>query len=186
MDLAHLEEARQLVGAVDSPHLVHMVLEIAAYADDEAADQHRVGRVIVEIAEDRITVSDDGRGTDTRRDASGEIVRKPVMATPDIRFYGKDDAPLLPDGEPRRGMSVVAACSRQLVHENRRREGAWTQTYEYGIPASELVELDEWVGTGTSVHLRRLDTRVVAGMDRAALGVLLGGFDHVGASVRER
>ena len=56
-------------------------------------------------------VADNGRGTDTRYDERGEPVRKPVMATKDLRFFDTAGAELLPDGHPRRGMSVVAALS---------------------------------------------------------------------------
>jgi DNA gyrase/topoisomerase IV subunit B len=37
---------------------------------------------------------------------------------------------------PRRGISVVAALSEWLVHTNRRRDDAWTQRYEHGIPSA--------------------------------------------------
>src|SRR5690606_27939156 len=56
-------------------------------------------------------------------EAAGRPIRKPVMATKDLRFF---DTPseILPDGFPRRGMSVVAALSDWLVHTNRRVEGS--------------------------------------------------------------
>lgn len=163
-----------------------MVLEIVAYADDEAADQQRVGHVLVEIGDDHISVVDDGRGTDTRRDAHGVVVRKPVMATRDVRFFGHDDAPVLPDGELRRGMSAVAASCQELVHENRREEGAWAQTYEHGVPTSDLIALERWSGTGTTVRLCFLDRKVVSDVDLPQLGVFLRGFEHVEVSIQSR
>lgn len=66
------------------------------------------------------------------------LVKKPVMATKDLRFFDHPGAQLLPDGQPRRGMSVVAALSEWLVHTNRRAGGAWTQRYEHGVPATGL------------------------------------------------
>ena len=73
-----------------------------------------------------VSVTDDGRGTDTRFDGE-TAVRKPIMATGDLRFFDADPPVMLPDGHPRRGMSVVAALSDWLVHTNHRREGSWTQ-----------------------------------------------------------
>lgn len=163
-----------------------MILEIVAYADDEAEDQNRLGTVVIEIASDNLTVTDDGRGTDTRRDSDGIVVRKPVMATCDIRFFARADAPLLPDGERRRGMSVVAANCAELIHENRRREGAWAQRYERGVPVSDLVEIGTWTGTGTTVRLGRLDRAVIAGLDLPTLGSYLRDFTHVEVTVKHR
>lgn len=49
-------------------------------------------------------------------------------------------------------MSVVAALSEWLIHVNRRRNGAWTQRYEYGVPVIDLVQIDDDETTGTTVH----------------------------------
>lgn len=138
--------------------LRHMMLEVLAYADDEAAAAGRTGAVSVAIRPDgSIAVRDDGRGTDTRRTPQGPIIRKPVMATRDVRFFDNPGRPVLPDGFPRWGMSVVAALSSTLIHENRRETGGWIQTYHYGVPASELVEIPGDGTTGTTVTFT-LDT----------------------------
>ncbi|SMG45143.1 hypothetical protein [Agreia pratensis] len=184
VDFEHLRVARKLVGPVGCAQLMHMVLEVAAYADDEAYDQQRIGLVLIEVSDDQISVADDGRGTDTRRDAHGVAVRKPVMATQDIRFFARQDAPALPDGEPRRGMSAVAAACEQLVHENRRHDGAWSQTYERGVPTSALEDAGQQSETGTVVRLCRLDRQVVADVDLARLRSLLGAFRHIEVVVR--
>jgi topoisomerase IV subunit B len=99
-------------------------------------------------------VSDDGRGTETRTDASGKPVRKPVIATKDLRFFDFPGAETLPDGRPRRGMSVVAALSDWVVHTNRRPEGAWTQRYRHGLPVTGLIPVDADGTTGTTVHFQ--------------------------------
>jgi topoisomerase-4 subunit B len=66
-----------------------------------------------------VSVQDDGRGTEVRRDVDGGVIRKPVMATKDLRFFDVEREVYLPDGAVRRGMSVVAAVSRWLEHANR-------------------------------------------------------------------
>ncbi|MFE0021082.1 hypothetical protein [Amycolatopsis sp. NPDC059021] len=76
------------------------------------------------------------------------------MATKDLRFFDFPDAQLLPDGHPRRGMSVVAALSEWLVHTNRRHNGSWTQRYEHGIPATDLTPIADDGTTGTTVLFR--------------------------------
>ena len=152
VDLEHLAEIRRQADAYGAGGRRHMILEVLAYADEEAQSIGRVGRAVVTTHGDgTVTVADDGRGTDTRLDAEGRPVRKPVMATKDIRFFGAADAPLLPDGLPRRGMSTVAALSPVLVHENHRSHGAWSQTYRHGVPDGELRALEAPRTSGTSV-----------------------------------
>ncbi len=160
MDPVHLAEVRGEPGAWAPGGVLHLVLEVLAYAAEEAAESGRVGRCGVSLHQDgSVTVADDGRGTQTRVDADGQAVRKPVMGTRDIRLRGPHDpvgqdgpaAPVLPDGHPRCGMSVVSALSVRLVHLNRRREGAWTQLYEHGVPIGDLVPVAPDGTTGTTV-----------------------------------
>ena len=104
-------------------------------------------------ADGSVAVADGGRGTDTRHDADGVPVRKPVMATQDLRFFAAEEPPTLPDGHARRGMSVVSALSTWLVHTNHRTEGSWTQRYEHGVPVTDLLPVESDGRTGTTVHL---------------------------------
>lgn len=156
VDHEHLAEVRHRLGRPDAAGgRRHLILEVLAYADDEARSRGEVGRASVTVhADGRVTVADDGRGTDTRRDGEGRVVRKPVMATRDVRFAEPSTAPRLPDGFPRRGMSTVAALSSELVHENHRADGAWSQTYRHGIPDADLTPLDQGPARGTSVTFR--------------------------------
>lgn len=153
VDPAHLAQVRDTFGREETAGgRRHLILEVLAYADDEAGSQGRIGLVTVTVHPTGwVSVADDGRGTDTRRDSEGRIVRKPVMATADVRFTDSSTAPLLPDGLPRRGMSTVAALSTILVHENHRVEGSWSQTYRHGIPESDLETLPAREASGTTV-----------------------------------
>jgi topoisomerase-4 subunit B len=152
LDVEHLEQIRR-ESAVFAPRgVLHLVLEVLAYTADEA-ECTGSGRAVVTLHSDgSVSVSDNGRGTDTRVDDQGRTVKKPVMATKDLRFFDSPAAPTLPDGHSRRGMSVVAALSAWLVHTNRRRNGAWTQRYERGIPATDLAPIPDDGVTGTTVH----------------------------------
>lgn len=153
VDRSHLEAIRGDPDAYAPGGVLQLVLEVLAYANDEAEALGRPGRALVTLhADGSVSVQDDGRGTDTRCDDDGNTIKKPVMATKDLRFFDPQHDMLLPDGSHRRGMSVVAALSRWLIHTNRRHGGAWTQRYEHGLPTSALIPIDTVNGTGTTVH----------------------------------
>lgn len=159
VDPAHLADVR--ARAAELGGFAHLLLEVLAYPAEEAAENGGGTCTVTLHADGSVAVADDGRGTAVLRDTDGRVVRKPVMATRDVRFFAADDAPLLPDGRARRGMSVVAALSVRLEHTNRRAEGAWTQAYAHGIPGTDLLELPGDGTTGTTV-LFRADPALVA------------------------
>ncbi|MGH3846120.1 MAG: ATP-binding protein [Pseudonocardiaceae bacterium] len=187
LDLEHLERIRREPGVFARRGLLHLVLEVLAYAAEEAACNGS-GRCVVTLHRDgSVAVADNGRGTDTRVDDRGRVVKKPVMATKDLRFFDSPGAAVLPDGCPRRGMSVVAALSRWLVHTNRRLDGSWTQRYEHGIPVTDLTPVPDDGTTGTTVHFVRsaavvLDASITAGELRR-LAAVFG--SHLSVEVRD-
>lgn len=151
IDAAHLADVRARRHELGADDSLHLVLEVLAYADDEASTRGERGQVEVTRGRHSVSVRDDGRGTDTRRDEHGNPIRKPVMATRDVRFFDASPPVLLPDGLPRRGMSVVAAVSRSLTHTNRRWDGSWAQIYRYGLPQEQLQPIQPDGTTGTTV-----------------------------------
>jgi len=156
VDLGHLSDIRSNPVAFAPGGTRHLILEVVAYAADEAEWlRGGRGRCAVTLHRDgSVSVADDGRGTDTRFDDHGRVVKKPIMATKDLRFFDSPGAQVLPDGHPRRGMSVVAALSEWLVHTNRRRNGSWTQRYEHGVPVTGLEPIADDGTTGTVVRFR--------------------------------
>ncbi|NEB77634.1 ATP-binding protein [Streptomyces sp. SID14478] len=154
IDADHLAYIRQHPAEFAPEGPWHLVLEVLAYAADEASANGRGRCVVVLHPDGSLSARDSGRGTDTRVDKHGRSVKKPVMATKDLRFFDFPQAEVLPDGHPRRGMSVVAALSEWLVHTNRRHNGAWTQRYEHGIPVTDLEPVEDDGTTGTLVHFR--------------------------------
>jgi topoisomerase IV subunit B len=151
LDAGHIERVRREPFLFASGGALHLVLEVLAYAADEA-EHTGSGRAVITVhADGSVSIADDGRGTDTRVDDLGRTVKKPVMTTKDLRFFDSPRA-ALPDGHPRLGMSVVTALSAWLVHTNRRRNGAWTQRYEHGIPVTALTPIPGDGTTGTSVR----------------------------------
>ncbi|MGQ4489714.1 ATP-binding protein [Streptomyces sp. SAS_281] len=178
VDHAHLEAVRRDPEAYAPGGVRHLILEVLAYASDEA-EATGTGRAVVTLHPDgSVSVTDDGRGTDTRLDAAGRPVKKPVMATKDLRFFDAPDAPPLPDGHPRRGMSVVAALSDLLIHTNRRANGSWVQRYEHGVPVTDLDPLPDDGTTGTRIHFRP-----AAGLAGAAGTGLTDWPDHLTVEV---
>jgi topoisomerase IV subunit B len=82
------------------------------------------------------------------------VIKKPVMATKDRRFFDDPDAEKLREGHARRGISVVGALSEWLIHTNRRTGGSWTQWYEKGVPTTDLVPIADDGTTGTTVRFQ--------------------------------
>ena len=162
VDLGHLDEIRRHARALAPGGPLHLVLEVLAYPVDEAVDGTTTRVRVVLHADGSVSVADDGRGTETRVDTDGVARVKPVMATKDLRFYGRGDAHLLPDGHRRSGISVVAALSDWVVHTNRRVEGGWQQRFEGGVPQGVLEALVDRGSPGTVVHFRP-DTTLVPG-----------------------
>jgi topoisomerase-4 subunit B len=159
VDTGHLAQVRAEPETFAAGGATHLILEVLAYAAEEADSTGTTGQCVVTLhADGSVSVADNGRGTDTRNDTVGRPVRKPVIASKDLRFFDSPDPPPLPDGYPRRGMSVVAALSRWLVHTNRRPEGAWTQRYEHGIPVTDLLPVRDGHTTGTTVHFLPADS----------------------------
>ncbi len=154
VDLEHLDIVRTHLDEFAPGGSLHLVFEVLAYAADEA-ESNGAGRATVRFERDgSVSVADDGRGTNTRRADGGCVIRKPVMATPDLRFFDDPSAELLPDGHPRRGISVVAALADWLLHINKRVDGAWQQRYVRGVPVTDLEPLKSDGSTGTVVRFK--------------------------------
>ncbi len=80
-------------------------------------------------------------------------------------------------------MSVVAALDEWLTHTNRRRNGAWTQRYEHGIPVTDLVPIDDEHTSGTTVHfLPSQSLRAAAAVTAAELTQLIA-WPHLSVEV---
>ncbi|GGT09438.1 MULTISPECIES: ATP-binding protein [Streptomyces] len=187
VDLGHLEHIRRNPAVYAPGGTTHLALEVVAYAADEAASGNGGHCRLTLHPDGSVTVADDGRGTDTRLDEHGHPVKKPVMATKDLRFFDHPAAPPLPDAHARRGMSVVAALSTWLVHTNRRRNGAWTQRYEHGVPATGLHPVPDDGTTGTTVHfLPARALRDAGGPTTDDLARLTAAWPHISVQIDDR
>jgi topoisomerase IV subunit B len=152
VDGQHLAEIRRRPSDFAPTGVLHLILEVVAYAADEAAHIGGGRCSVSGCADGSIVVADHGRGTDTRLQGDGHAIKKPVISTRDLRFFTAANRVTLPDGHQRFGMSVVAALSEWLVHVNRRSEGAWQQRYERGLPVTELTPVASDGSYGTTVQ----------------------------------
>lgn len=91
VDRNHLSRTRSRLGEYAPGGVLHRVLEVLAYAGDEAEHQDGGHATVTVHPDGTIEVSDIGRSTDTGLD----------------------------DGRARRGMSTVAALSEMLEHTDR-------------------------------------------------------------------
>lgn len=151
-DHDHVARVREDLSRRQAGHLEHLVLEVLAYALDEVVQGSTRSIEVRRHDDGSWSVRDDGRGTDTRLDARGVPVVKPVMATADLRFFDVDGGEVLADDSPRAGMSVVTSASAWLVHENRRVDGAWRTRYEDGLPVGDPESIDPDGTSGTLVQ----------------------------------
>ncbi|MFC3572445.1 ATP-binding protein [Streptomyces yaanensis] len=186
VDLDHLEHIRQNPAAFAPRGILHLIFEVVAYAADEAECGNGGHCRITLYPDGSVAIADNGRGTDTRLDEHGRIVKKPVMATKDLRFFDHPDAPSLPDTHPRRGMSVVAALSTWLVHTNRRRNGSWTQRYEHGVPTTELQPIADDHTTGTTVHFMADRSLMASSSTADDLARLTEPWPHLSVEIDDR
>jgi topoisomerase-4 subunit B len=185
-DFDHPDGIRQDPAMFAPGGVRHLILEVIAYAADEAESGNGGRCAVVLHSDGSVSVSDNGRGTATRVDDDGRTVKKPVMTTKDLRFFDFPGAQLLPDGHPRRGISVVAALSEWLVHANRRQDGAWTQRYEHGVPVTDLVPVAGDGMTGTTVQFRPDEAlRAAGGLTASELARLAASWRQLSVEVSD-
>lgn len=71
---------------------MHLVLEVLAYAADEAESAGNGSCAVILNEDGSISVTDNGRGTDTRTDEHGRAIKKPVMTTTAVATASGDSA----------------------------------------------------------------------------------------------
>ena len=185
VDVAHLTAIRHNPAVFAPTGAIHLALEVLAYVADEAACGH-VGRCLVSLFTDgSISIADDGRGTEVHRDPNGHVVKKPVLSSRDLRFFDSPQEQSLPDGYPRRGMSVVTALSEWLMHVNRRENGAWSQRYEHGVPVTDLAPTSDDDTTGTTIHFLPVSRLPGRQIDLGEISRLADAWEHLDVEIRD-
>jgi succinate dehydrogenase/fumarate reductase flavoprotein subunit len=84
LDAGHIERIRREPVVFAAGGALHLVLEVLAYAADEA-EHTGSGSAVVTVHDDgSVSVAEDGRGTATHVDDQGQTAKKPVMTTKDL------------------------------------------------------------------------------------------------------
>jgi len=79
VDFDHLAHIRQNPAMFAPGGVQHLVLEVVAYAADEAECSHGGRCAVILHSDGSVSVSDGGRGTATRAGEHGRPVKKPAM-----------------------------------------------------------------------------------------------------------
>ena len=120
--------------------VLHLVLEVIAYPDDEAESAGRRGSCTVTLHPDG-SIAIDGqrpRHRHPRRRRRQRSMKKPIMATEDLRFFADPAARCSPTAIPAAACPSSPHSATGSTHTNRRLNGSWTQRYEHGLPVTDL------------------------------------------------
>ncbi|MGL6105690.1 DNA topoisomerase (ATP-hydrolyzing) subunit B [Romboutsia sp.] len=141
------------IGSTGPRGLHHLVYEVVDNSIDEAL-QGYCSKIYVSINEDgSITVKDNGRGIPVEvHPQTGKSTLETVLTV--LHAGGKfgGEGYKISGGLHGVGVSVVNALSEKLVAEVYRDGKIYRQTYEKGIPTSELEVVGESTHNGTITH----------------------------------
>ncbi len=142
------------IGSTTQRGLHHLIYEIVDNSIDEALAGYCSEIQIIINDDDSVTVSDNGRGIPVaaKADQDGKSTLEVVHTV--LHAGGKfgDGGYKVSGGLHGVGASVVNALSEKFVVEVCRDASVWKQTYQRGIPTSEVDKIGDTRHTGTKTH----------------------------------
>ena len=147
------------IGGTGKDGLHHLIKEIADNSIDEAIAGHASEVNVRLLADGGITISDDGRGIPVDvHPKTGKSTLETVLTI--LHAGGKfgGGGYKVSSGLHGVGVSVVNALSKKLVAQVHKDGIIYQQTYEKGVPTSELEKVGKTNRTGTTVSFWPDDT----------------------------
>lgn len=140
------------IGSTGVDGLHHLIWEVVDNSLDEAMGGHCDAIEIVLMKDNRVKISDNGRGipVETHK-TTGKSTLETVMTT--LHAGGKfgGEAYKVSGGLHGVGVSVVCALSKYMRAEVCRDGGLYVQEYSRGVPKAKVKKIDSCKGTGTTV-----------------------------------
>ncbi|MBP9813270.1 DNA topoisomerase (ATP-hydrolyzing) subunit B [Candidatus Saccharibacteria bacterium] len=140
------------IGGTGRDGLHHLIKEIADNGVDEAIAGHATTISVKLLADGGVTISDDGRGipVDTHP-KTGKSTLETVLTI--LHAGGKfgGGGYKVSSGLHGVGLSVVNALSTKLIAEVCKDGALYQQTYEKGVPTSELTKIGKSDKVGTTI-----------------------------------